>query len=194
MSKKTKFVITYGSSGSGKTTLLKMMLDKYPGITIHKKHTTRKQRPDEIGYGSINLIFISKAAYLAHKKKGAYAVIYNKYDRHYGVVNEQLKLAQTKPGLHFIVISDVQAIKKFKRKYPQSKAIYIYTNPQELERRVRQRGGPNYKKRIEQVHSEYQEYIHNNTVFDYIISNNTTLEDAFLQFDNIVKAIKKNKS
>ena len=179
MTNKNLFFVLYGASGSGKSTLLHMIKDRV-GCSIHQKDTNRPPRRNEDRNGVLELRFQKK---LVPKN---YALTYKQYGYFYGIRKDLLKKAVRNKEQHFIIINDVQAIKKFKNTYPQSIIIYIHCDPAHVPERIMKRDGIIPKKRQKRIEQQYLDFIKNNTLFNHVVVNFWDIKHAKKQIFNFM--------
>ena len=181
----SKYVV-HGSSGSGKSALIELLEESSYNVSVHRKDSTREHRPNESPEGTLDLRFLDQATFEKNRKRGKYDIVYEKYGNLYGIRKDQLTEAFENKESHFLIIRDISAIRQFKYTYPDAKAIYIHADPKSIPERLRERDGMSPKKRQERTREEYDEYKHNNTLFDHVVLNFWDLEGAALQMKNIM--------
>ncbi|HBU07087.1 MAG TPA: hypothetical protein DEB09_03300 [Candidatus Magasanikbacteria bacterium] len=175
--------IIYGASGVGKSMITKMVKSFISDlkITIHRKDTTRSPRKGESKSGTDDLGFVKKMS------NNKYAVIYNYCGHKYGVRNDLLNKAFMDKAIHFIIVADIQAIKKLKLMYPMAKVIFVHADYKEMSEKIRQADTLDWKKRKVRAQSIYKNFIKYNTLFDYVILNFWDIDKALQQLKNIIK-------
>ena len=131
-------LIVSGPSGSGKSTLVQRILE-LPGTMPSISCTTRARRATEASGKCYD--FVTEAEFDAMVARGEfleYARVFGKHS--YGTPLKWLEESRKK-GLDLVLEIDVQGAAQVKEKLPESVAIFILPpSPQELERRLRDRG------------------------------------------------------
>ena len=186
-----KFAV-FGSSGAGKTTLLELVRQLAPNVTVHRKDTTRKPRLNEDPSKSIDLRFVSREEFEAHRTE--YDVVYTKYGDLYGVRRDQLIKAFEYKEIHFAVIRDIPAIQQLKFMYPDFRAIYVHVDPEKIPERIQARDTLGHEERQKRTVQEYTEFLENNTLFDHIILNFWDESNAAKQMQNILNSYVRRAS
>lgn len=177
--------VLYGVSGSGKSKLLEAYRRR-PGVSIHTKDSTRELRLTEDSQ-SMDLSLIREDEFDRRAISNNYSVTYRKYGHWYGVVNSQVKIAERNNESHLIIIRNIDAIRKFCRKFENTKCIYVHSDKNQIASRLKKRGDVDLAERLRRVDEEYNDFLQNNTLFDYVILNSTQPSDAYIQFENILK-------
>ncbi len=185
MSNAHMIFVVYGASGSGKSAILNMISDLSDRVSIHRKDTDRKQRPTEKGKSLKELRFVSSL------KQEDYALIYEQFGNKYGIRKDILSKAFENHELHFIIIGNVESIKKMKALYPYMKTIYVHYSPEEIPKRFLERDPLEYEKRKLKIEKQYDDFLKHNTFFDHIIINFWDLETSKRQIRNIMRLYSK---
>lgn len=178
---KSLFVL-YGASGSGKSSLLNFAKE-LDGISIHQKDTTRPKRSTEKDCMS-DLRFVQKI--IRHR----YLVTYKKYGYRYGIRKDLIEKAIERSELHFIILTDISAIKKLKHEYPGTVIIYLHADPDKIPLQFKLRNDNGFKKRKEGIRKQYADFIRNNILFNHVIVNFGNIENAQEQLFNIIRIYK----
>src|SRR3989344_580119 len=174
-----KFIIS-GVSGAGKTTLIELLQKISPliKITVHKKDTTRQLRINEQSNNSLELNFVNQEEFDKNKKTGIYDIVYYRYSNLYGIRHDQLIKAFTEKEVHFIIISDISAIRQLKFMYPDLKAIYVYVDPKTIPEQLQAREGLAPQERLDRIKQSYTEFLENSTLYDHVVLNFWDKENA----------------
>jgi guanylate kinase len=173
--------LVFGTSGAGKSSLITLLKKIDPKITIHQKDTTRLPRKTESKEGSLDLKFVNKL------KKEDYEIIYYKYGNYYGIRKDILKQSYKTNAIHFIIIRDINAIRLFKYMHPKAKSIYIHTDPLKIPIVLQAKEGIEFNERVKRIEEEFNDFVKNNSLFDFIIVNFWNMSSAKKQLKNILK-------
>lgn len=185
----------YGSSGSGKSSLIEIVEKIASNITVHRKDTTRKPRPNENPDKSLDLRFLSQKDFDTNTRSGEYDLVYEKYGGLYGVRRDQLIKAFENKEIHFAIVRDISAIQQFKFMYRDAVALYIHADPETIPENLRKREGVNFEERLRRIQMEYKEFIENNTLFDHVVLNFWELDNSVRQLRNILHSyVRKSTS
>jgi len=177
------FVIS-GASGSGKTSLVRALQAGAPGLRFSVSYTTRKPRPGEVD--GEDYCFLGLEEFRGLIRDGLLVEYVEQFGNYYGTsrtwINEALQ-----GGQDLIFDVEIHGAKALKEHFPQGKFIFIVPpSPQELERRLRQRGSldePELRQRLDRVREEMAEL----TWYDYLIINDE-FDQAVRQLQAIVTA------
>jgi len=177
------FVIS-GASGSGKTSLVRALQAGAPGLRFSVSYTTRKPRPGEVD--GEDYCFLGLEEFRGLIRDGLLVEYVEQFGNYYGTsrtwINEALQ-----GGQDLIFDVEIHGAKALKEHFPQGKFIFIVPpSPQELERRLRQRGSldePELRQRLDRVREEMAEL----TWYDYLIINDA-FDQAVRQLQAIVTA------
>ena len=176
----------FGASGSGKSTLLDIITQICPQATVHRKLTTRKIRPGESAQNAKDLVFVDEV------DPRKCEVVYRKFGNDYGVRKDLLRQAFMKKEVHFIIMRDTQAIRKLKQSHPETRTIYIHTDPESVDRNLQKREGVDMQGRRSRIRDDFAEFVHNNTLFDHVVVNFWDIENATRQIENILASCLKS--
>lgn len=165
ISKKGKLIIVSGPSGVGKGTIVRGV-SKNPKIPIYwgKTATTRRKRQVD----SSRHIFMSKSQFKKMLKEGK-IVEYNIYNRrYYGSLRDEInKIDQ---GKNVILEIDINGALNIKKQYPEAILIFIDSDLETVEKRLRERGQEDEKtiqKRLKIAKRE----IKMKNKYDYVVEN-----------------------
>ncbi len=184
MKNKNLFFVLYGASGSGKSTLLRFIKNR-KGCSIHQKDTTRPPRKNENSTGVLELRFQKKLT------PANYNLIYKQYGYFYGVRKDLIDKAIKNKEFHFIIINDIDAIKKFKNRFPQSIIFYIHCDPIKIPERIMKRDGLALERRRRiRIEQQYLEFVKHNTLFNHVVVNFWDIQHAKKQIFNIIDLYK----
>ncbi len=178
------FVI-YGVSGSGKSALLETVKSLSSRVDVHKKDTTRKLRPKELDKAPTDMDFKEVL------NEDDYVLTYEHFGNKYGIRGDQLNRSFENRKLHFIIIAEVDAIKRFKKLYTYAEVIYVHYDPVEIPKNFRDRDTLEYSKRKDNIEQQYRDFIENNTLFNHVVVNFWDLGNARTQLKNIINLYDK---
>lgn len=170
----------FGASGSGKSTLLSIIRRVCPEASVHKKFTTRGQRPGE------SLENLEDLEHVEAINPDLCEEIYRKFSNYYGIRKELLRIAHANREMHFMIIRDIQAIRRLKSKYPELAVIYIHSDPHDIEDAVQAREGLDKQERLRRIHDDYIDYVNNVTLFDHVVLNFWDIENAVKQLRHLI--------
>lgn len=184
-----KLFVISGPSGSGKTTLAKRVVDDYGkalGLEKSISFCTRRPRAGEID--EKDYFFVTKEDFLRLKTQRA-LVEWTKYlNSFYGTSKKYLD-DQLKKNKNILLCLDFKGAEALKKLYPKNTVtIFILPpSPQELEKRVRQRGNIDDAEFISRMKlaKEEKQYA---KAYDYTIIN----DNLDLTLNELVKIIKIN--
>jgi guanylate kinase len=132
-------IILSGPSGSGKSTVVKRLLEDPPGpLRLSVSATTRPPRPGEVD--GVDYHFWTRERFEQELRAGAFlehAVVFGR--DYYGTLKAQVEQAREQ-GYGVILVIDVQGAEQVRRLCPDHVSVFVYTPPEELERRLRLRG------------------------------------------------------
>lgn len=136
---RTKMIIVAAPSGAGKSSFVDRICADESRMVDVITYTTRPMRRGESEGKPYHFVSIEKFEELISKNFFVeHASVHGKY---YGTPLDQLELAWSK-GLCVIMDIDVQGAETFRRKYPDSKSIFIIPpSIDELRKRVIKRDG-----------------------------------------------------
>ena len=166
-------LLLYGVSGAGKSTLARTLTEIDPRCTLHVKDTTRPPEPRDLE--SLDINSVSKAAFHENNLAGKYAYVY-KYgeaQHSYGIVQEQLTEAARRRRIHLIIVRDIHTIRALLSTYFDTRAIYLYVDPDAARRYILSREESEERKaeRVKRLAAEYNEYVAHSGLFDAVLLN-----------------------
>jgi guanylate kinase len=136
---KGPLVILSGPSGSGKSTVVRRLLDDPPGpLRLSVSATTRRPRPGEVDGRDYH--FWTRERFERELAAGAFlehAVVHG--TDYYGTLRSEVE-AEREAGRGVILVIDVQGAEQVRRLCPDHVSVFLYTPPEELERRLLLRG------------------------------------------------------
>lgn len=179
MENKPKIFVLFGASGSGKSTILNF-IKNIKDCQILPKDTTRPLRLNEKKENVPELNFIKTFAHSTD-----YTISYNYCGFKYGIRKDLIENL-SKNKLYFVILSDIESIKEFKNKVPNSLNIYIHCDPDHIPERIIKRDGLILKKRQKKIVKSYKDFIKNNTLFDHVLINLWEWKFAKQQINNII--------
>ena len=188
MTKKPLLFCVYGASGSGKSELIRLAKTKFRKVSINRKQTTRKRRRAESQKGAFDLEFVEKI------NPENSALTYSIFGNKYAVNKRQIEEAEADGGIHFVIIAEVSALKKFRNRYPNAILLYVHCDPDHIPKRIQKRDSLNsYKKRKKRIEMQYKHYINESLMFDHVIFNLWEREDSLRQLQSVIKHYRKKK-
>ncbi len=176
------FVVS-GPSGAGKGTLVAQALKALPHLRKVTTYTTRPPRPGEQKCRDYH--FVSSEQFEEMKKRGAFLEWAVVYGHSYGSPIAEVERIRD-DGKDVVLVLDVQGASAVKKKFPEAILIFVEPpSPQELERRLRERGTDSpsaIEQRIATAPSEMAQ----KQIFDFVIVNDQ-LDQAVHQLIRILK-------
>lgn len=132
------FVIS-APSGAGKSTLIQRLLELMPDLAKPVSATTRPPRPRE-EHGT-HYYFLRPEAFNQEIAAGGFVEWAEVHGNRYGTLKRELERCLAS-GRDVIMEVDVQGMRSLRKLYPELVAIFIAPpSMEELERRIRSRGG-----------------------------------------------------
>ena len=132
-------IILSGPSGSGKSTVIRRLLADPPGpLRMSVSATTRPPRPGE--RDGVDYHFWTRERFERELAAGAFlehAVVHREH--YYGTLLSEVE-PYLRDGQGVILDIDVQGAAQVRRKCPDHTSVFLYTDPEEYERRLRDRG------------------------------------------------------
>lgn len=175
----------YGASGSGKSEMMKIIDRVCLEATIHKKFTTRGRRPKESPENLLDLELVKEF------DENLCEATYFKYGNYYGIRKDLLEKAYRNKESHFMIVRDINAIRRLKSLHPELKTIYVHADPHNLKRNLQSREGLDMKERIRRINEEFLEFVYNSILFDHVIVNFWDIENASKQLSHIINMYHK---
>jgi guanylate kinase len=161
------FVIT-APSGTGKTTLLKPLMAGDTRLRFSISYTTRPPRPGEID--GKDYFFVSPAEFRRLRDTGALAEWVEQFGYGYGTSQVWVQ-DLVESGADLVFDLDSRGARALKQAFPQATLIFILPpSLEELERRLRQRGGlapEELARRLENGRAELREV----NRYDFLVIN-----------------------
>ena len=183
----TLFIVS-SPSGGGKTTLIRRLLAKPPGepLRFSVSHTTRPKRDGEVDGREYH--FVSAAEFEKMARRGEFLEHNEVHGNFYGTAKSEV-LPRLAAGEDVILDIDVQGARDVVAAVPEAVSIFIIpASPEELERRLRNRGldGEDaIRKRLINAAKEVAQA----ETFQYVIVNED-LERAGLELESVVRAVR----
>ena len=180
--------IVSSPSGGGKTTLIRRLLAKPPGepLRFSVSHTTRPKRDGEVDGREYH--FVSAAEFEKMARRGEFLEHNEVHGNFYGTAKSEV-LPRLAAGEDVILDIDVQGARDVVAAVPEAVSIFIIpASPEELERRLRNRGldGEDaIRKRLINAAKEVAQA----ETFQYVIVNED-LERAGLELESVVRAVR----
>jgi guanylate kinase len=132
-------IILSGPSGSGKSTVIRRLLADPPGpLRLSVSATTRPPRPGE--QDGVDYHFWTRERFEQELAAGAFlehAIVHGEH--RYGTLWAEVE-PFLRDGTGVILDIDVQGAAQVRRKCPHHTSVFLYTSPEEYERRLRDRG------------------------------------------------------
>jgi guanylate kinase len=162
------FVVA-GPSGVGKGTVIRRVLEIAPTVELSVSATTRASRPGEVD--GVDYRFVSEEEFdrlVAADALLEWAVIFDHHRS--GTPSEPVESARSE-GRHVILEIDVQGARQVRERAPDATLIFLAPpSPEELERRLRERGTEDevqLEGRLAAVRNEMSEA----PLFDHVVVN-----------------------
>ena len=185
MSKFGKDCIAFAApSGGGKTTICKMLLQKYPDLTLSVSFTTRAPRGAE--KKGMDYHFVSKSEFEQHIRENDLIEWAEVHGNCYGTSQRFMK-SQVAAGKVVLLDIDVQGVQSLKKIFGE-RCLSIFVLPpglQELESRLRSRNTDPEEKIQERMRNAREEISHA-PLFDFQVTNRD-LTSAFQEVCCIVE-------
>ena len=177
-------VILSAPSGGGKTTIALALLARRPDLGYSVSCTTRVPRPAEVQ--GRDYYFMSRAAFLAERERGAFAESAEVHGNLYGTRRSEVERVLA-GGQHVVMDIDVQGAVQFQRAFPQAVTIFILPPSAEvLLDRLRARKTESAAQLAARLQSALQE-LQQVSEYEYVIVNDD-LERAVASVESIVDA------
>ena len=181
----TLFIIS-APSGAGKTSLVNEILGHMENIQASISHTTRDRRPGE--QDGINYHFVDHDSFLSMIGENAFLEHAQVFGNYYGT-SEQWVRATLAAGTDVILEIDWQGAEQVRRKFNESKSIFILPpSKKALRERLNGRGQDDadvIAKRIAAATEEMSHYVE----ADYLVINDD-FEVASSELDAIITAMR----
>lgn len=179
---KTKMIIVAAPSGAGKSSFVDKVCKEDPRLVDIITYTTRPMRRGEVEGNPYHYVTVEKFQELL--KQNFFVEHAEVHGKHYGTPFDQIEQGWVK-GLCVIMDIDVQGADTFRRKYPESKSIFIIPpSIDELRKRVVKRDGKvpaDLEIRMQNAEKE----ISRRNEFDYQIVNDE-FESSYKSFKKII--------
>lgn len=175
--------IIFGASGSGKTMLLEILKNKFTGVSIHIKGTTRKLRQ----YDSEELVSYPGGL------QAQYDYVYGQYGDEYGIEKCQIEKAIANNENHFIICNDIKVLEEIKLDFcGRPRGVYFhYPDPAETIstiQRSKKISDDQIPLRLSKINSLAESFIENCHLFDIVLNNvssSNPRESLEIQIKNI---------
>ena len=133
-----QLLIVSAPSGAGKTSLIKALMEQDQRVEVSVSHTTRPQRPGEVG--GVNYFFISTETFHEMREAGAFFESAEVFGHFYGTSLTQLE-ARLSDGADVILEIDWQGAQQVRKLLPDSAWLFILPPSLEaLKSRLQARG------------------------------------------------------
>jgi guanylate kinase len=186
-----KLVILSGPSGVGKSTIVRRLIDESHGrLRLSVSATTRGPRPGEIPGEHYH--FLTPTEFAARREAGDFLECVEVFGRGhwYGTLRSEV-LPSLQRGIWVILEIDVDGAERVLEAFPHAVTIFIApSTPEELERRLRQRGTEDeagIARRLEVARHEldrrqlYTHQVVNDRVDDAVTAIQTIISDHGMQ-------------
>ncbi|WP_411686685.1 guanylate kinase [Acinetobacter indicus] len=161
------FVVS-AASGTGKTSLVKALLERVNNLHVSVSHTTRGQRPGELG--GVHYHFTQKQDFIDLVQQGGFIEYAEVFGNYYGTAQATVK-EQLAKGHDVLLEIDWQGAQQVRKLFPESKQIFILPPSQfDLRQRLSNRGTDAVdviEHRLSCAVEDMQQYVN----FDYVIIN-----------------------
>jgi len=161
-------IVISGPAGVGKDSLIQRMKERGCQLHFVVTATDRPPRPGEVH--TVDYFFLSTTEFLHMKREGElleHAIVYG---QHKGIPKKHVREALAS-GQDVIMRVDVQGAATVRRLAPEAVLIFLTaSSEEELERRLRARGGDSpeqLEKRVATAHEEMKRMVE----FDYVVVN-----------------------
>lgn len=163
----TLFVVS-APSGAGKTSLVKALIESTPNIHVSVSHTTRLQRPGEIG--GVNYHFVTQDEFSSMLDENAFLEHAQVFGNLYGT-SKHAVADKLKAGVDVVLEIDWQGAEQIRRQMPDAVSIFILPPSRDvLEQRLIGRG-QDPAEVIQKRMAQANEQISHHVEFDYLIIN-----------------------
>jgi guanylate kinase len=133
-----KLVVLTGPSGVGKGTLLRHLRQRHPHLYLSTSATTRQPRPGEVN--GKDYYFVSRAEFEQMIEKGELLEWAEFAGNYYGTPRQPVEV-QIERGNQVILEIELNGARQVAQSFPEALKIFIMPpSPDELERRIRDRG------------------------------------------------------
>jgi guanylate kinase len=179
----TLFIIS-APSGAGKTSLVAELLDRLDNIQVSISHTTRSSRSGETD--GLDYHFVSHQQFKTMVKQQQFVEHAKVHSNYYGTSEHWLQNSLNK-GVDVILEIDWQGAEQVRKKFPNSKSIFILPpSKQALLERLKGRGQDTDTVIQQRIAAAKEEMSHYNEA-DYLVINDQ-FELACRQLQYIVQA------
>ena len=179
---RTRMIIVAAPSGAGKSSFVEKISQEDPRLVDIITYTTRAMRRGESQGKPYH--FVSIPEFEALLKKDFFVEHAEVHENYYGTPSDQIEAAW-KQGHCVIMDIDVQGAETFRRKFPESKSIFIVPpSIDELRRRVIKRDGK-VPADLEVRMSNAEKEISRSHEFNFKVVNDV-FETSYAQFKKIV--------
>jgi guanylate kinase len=177
-----KLIVITGPSGVGKGTLVKLLLQKYPELSLSISATTRQPRIGEIE--GKDYYFLSVEEFKTMIDQGAFLEWAQYALNYYGTPRHQVE-TQIQAGKNIILEIEVVGANLIKQNFPDALRIFILPpSVEELEKRLRGRGNDPEEAILKRLNRAKEELAVSDE-FDLKIVN----DDLEIALQNLEKAI-----
>ncbi|MDB9525521.1 guanylate kinase [Oscillatoria sp. CS-180] len=133
-----RLIVLTGPSGVGKGTLLRHLREKYPHLYLSTSATTRQPRPGEV-HGQ-HYYFLSREQFELMIEQGDLLEWAEFAGNYYGTPRQPVEV-QIERGNQVILEIELEGARQVAQSFPTALKIFILPpSPDELERRIRNRG------------------------------------------------------
>ncbi len=179
---KSQHIVFSAPSGAGKTTIVKLLLEKYPELSISISATTRKMRPFEID--GKDYYFLSQAQFNRAIKENEFLEYEEVHGNFYGTLKEKVDDAVLS-GKSVLFDIDVKGAKSIQEAYQDSLLIFIKPPTKEvLRQRLTDRKSEDEEsinRRLERLDFEYEQA----GFFNHVVINDN-LKTAVAEVEKLI--------
>lgn len=177
MGEHNKLYLITGASGSGKTTVMRSVMDNEL-ISF----TTRPIRKGEVN--GKDYIFISKDEFSVLSENGGLMETTEYGGNNYGLTRKELESKISLSSAFFIC--DTNGMRQMKDLYDNCVSIFIYSEKEDIENRMRKRGDS--EESIQKRLDTYENEITNMVYYDEVVVNRQNeLEETIQQIKDIIE-------
>ncbi len=187
--KRGRLIAIEGSSGSGKSSIIEALLaDPSFDLVPLRRVTTRVRRPNDPKEDQ-DYRFISMEEFRRLAAEDAFAE-YRDYlfGMSYGILKRDVE-AIVSAGHNALALTNLTKGSQVKRALPDSITIFVWSNPTEIEARLRERGQNTAEQIAERVENARRAVEDDHTSYDLVVENKQGhLDDTIQEIDSFIRA------